>query len=87
MGRRFDPRPHLVPGWSVAARPWWPAAVGGGASGGSAAGLGRELGAAVEVAWVAGVLGGCPAASFIDGQGGGGGSGVMAGGGKLAGGF
>jgi len=55
--------------------------------GGGAAGLERELGVAVEVAWVAGVLGGCPAASFIDGQGGGGGSGVMAGGGKLAGGF
>ena len=87
VGRRFDPRPHLVLGWSVAARPRWPAAAGGGASGGGAAGLGRELGAAVEVAWVAGVLGGCPAASFIDGQGGGGGSGVMAGGGKLAGGF
>ena len=45
------------------------------------------MGVAVEVAWVAGVLGGCPAASFIDGQGGGGGSEVMAGGGKLAGGF
>jgi hypothetical protein len=53
--------------------------------GGGAAGLGRELGVAEEVAWVTGVLGRCPAASFIDGQGGGGG--VMAGGGKLAGGF
>ena len=54
--------------------------------GGGAAGLGRELGVAVEVAWVAGVLGGCSAASFIGGQGGGGVSGVMAGRGNLVGG-
>ena len=45
-----------------------------------------ELGVAVELAWVAGVLGGCSAASFIGGQGGGGGSWVSAGGGKLVGG-
>ena len=44
-----DPRPHLVPGWSVAARPRWPAAAGGGASGGGAAAEERGLGVAVEL--------------------------------------
>jgi len=54
--------------------------------GGGAAGLGRELGVAVVVFWVAGVLGGYSVDSFVGGQGGGGGSRVMAGGGKLVGG-
>ena len=73
VGRRTDPRPHLVPGWSVAVRPRRPAAAGGGVSGGGAAveERGREVAARFEVVGV--VLGGCSAVSFIGGQGGGGG--------------
>ena len=58
VGRRTDPRPHLVPGWSVAVRPRRPAAAGGGASGGGAAveERGREVAARFEVVGV--VLGG-----------------------------
>src|SRR6185312_3099834 len=58
VGRRLDPRPHLVPGWSVAVRPRRPAAAGGGASGGGAAveERGREVAARFEVVGV--VLGG-----------------------------
>ena len=58
MGRQFDPRPHLVPGWSVAARPRWPAAAGGGASGGGAAAEERGRGVAAWFEVVRVVLGG-----------------------------
>ena len=56
-----DPRPHLVPGWSVAARPRWPAAAGGGASGGGAAAEERGRGVAAWFVVVGVVLGGCSA--------------------------
>ena len=58
VGRRFDPRPHLVPGWSVAVRPRWPAAAGGGASGGGAAAEERGRGVAARFVVVGVVLGG-----------------------------
>ena len=58
VGRRFDPRPHLVPGWSVAVRPRWPAAAGGGASSGGAAAEERGRGVAAWFEVVHVVLGG-----------------------------
>ena len=58
VGRRTDPRPHLVPGWSVAARPRWPVAAGGGASGGGAAAEERGRGVAAWFEVVGVVLGG-----------------------------
>ena len=61
VGRRFDPRPHLVPGWSVAVRPRWPAAAGGGASSGGAAAEERGRGVAAWFVVVGVVLGGCSA--------------------------
>ena len=61
VGRRFDPRPHLVPGWSVAVRPRWPAAAGGGASSGGAAAEDRGRGVAAWFVVVGVVLGGCSA--------------------------
>ena len=85
--KRFDSPPRLELGWSEGAAPRGSTAAAGVSvrrwccrtGEGVGSGGGGRLGG-----WV---LGGCPAASFIDGQGGGGGSGVMAGGGKLAGGF
>ena len=74
VGRRFDPRPHLVPGWSVAVRPRKPAAarVSERRRRCRVAERGRGVAAQFEVAGV--VLGGGSAASFIGGQGGGAGS-------------
>ena len=83
VGRRFDPRPHLVPGWSVAVRPRKPAAarVSERRRRCRVAERGRGVAARFEAVGV--VLGEGSAASLIGGQGGG----EMLAGGKLAGGL
>ena len=81
--RGIDSLPHLGRRWRVAAWPRRPAAAGGGASGGGAAAEERGRGVAAWFEVVGVVLGGCSVASFIGGQGGGGGSGVLASGASL----